>query len=77
MQTILQQAQLLTTQIVNSEQFSQDLMNAAQQSNKKEVDRLITSIGITVQFESKFTPSGIEVHLFDRACCGLTVNLGW
>ena len=77
MQVIMQQAQLLTTKIAASEQFSHDLMNAAQLSNKKEVDRLITSLGITVQFDTKFTPSGIEVHLFDIACCGLTVNLGW
>lgn len=77
MQVIMQQAQLLTTKIADSDQFSHDLMNAAQLSNKKEVDRLITSLGITVQFDTKFTPSGIEVHLFDIACCGLTVNLGW
>ncbi|ATP41087.1 hypothetical protein CSE16_14065 [Solibacillus sp. R5-41] len=77
MQSIMQQAQLLTTKIAASEQFSHDLMNAAQLSNKKEVDRLITSIGVTIQFETKFTPSGIEVRFFEIACCGLTVNLGW
>ncbi|MEG0440358.1 MAG: hypothetical protein RR587_14080 [Solibacillus sp.] len=77
MQAIIQQAQLLTTKIAASEQFSHDLMNAAQLSNKKEVDRLITSTGVTIQFEAKFTPTGIEVHFFEIACCGLTVNLGW
>ncbi|MGE7024024.1 hypothetical protein [Solibacillus cecembensis] len=77
MHSIMQQAQLLTDKIGASEQFSHDLMDAAQLSNKTEVDRLITSIGITIKFETKFTPSGIEVRFYEIACCGLTVNLDW
>ncbi|MEO4054444.1 hypothetical protein [Solibacillus sp. CAU 1738] len=76
-QTIFQQAILLATKIAESEQFSHDLMNAAQLSNKAEVDRLISSTGITKKFESKFTPSAIQIHFFDSSCCGLTMILHW
>ena len=76
-QAIMQQSQLLTSKIADSEQFAHDLMSAAQLSDKVEVDRLITSTGITIKFETKFTPDGIQIRFTEHACCGLTIILDW
>lgn len=76
-QSIMQQSQFLTSKIASSEQFAHDLMSAAQLSNKAEVDKLIASTGITIKFETKFTPDGIQVRFSEHACCGLTLILEW
>ena len=74
---IMQQSQLLTSKIADSEQFAHDLMSAAQLSNKAEVDKLITSTGITIKFDTKFTPDGIQIRFTEHACCGMTLILNW
>lgn len=74
---IMQQAQLLTDRIDESEQFAHDLMNAAQQSNKTEVEKLITSTGITIKFETTYTPDGFRITFTESSCCKLTLILGW
>lgn len=76
-QSIMQQSQLLISKIAESEQFAHNLMNAAQVSNKTEVDQLITSTGITIKFDTKFTPDGIQIRFTEHACCGLTIILDW
>lgn len=76
-QTIFQQAHLLTNKIAESDQFAHDLMNAAQLSNKAKVDQLIVSTGITIKFETKFTPDGIQIRFMESDCCGLTMILDW
>lgn len=73
----MQQAQLLTDKIDESEQFAHDLMNAAQLSNKTEVEKLITSTGITIKFETNYTPDGFRIIFTDSDCCKLTLNLNW
>lgn len=77
MQSLMHQSQFLTSKITESEQFAHDLMNAAQLSKKTEVDRLITSTGITIKFETKYTPEGIQIRFTEHPCCGLTLILGW
>ncbi|MFJ8089429.1 hypothetical protein ACIQ7N_14660 [Lysinibacillus sp. NPDC095746] len=74
---IMQQAQLLTDKIDESEQFAHDLMNAAQQSNKTEVEKLIASTGITVKFDTTYTPDGFRITFTESSCCKLTLILGW
>lgn len=74
---IMQQAQLLTDKIDESEQFAHDLMNAAQQSNKTEVEKLIASTGITIKFETTYTPDGFRIIFTDSGCCKLSLILGW
>lgn len=75
--SIMQQAQLLTDKIDSSQQFAHDLKNAAQLSNKTEVEKLITSTGITTKFETNYTPDNFRIHLIDSACCGVTLILNW
>lgn len=76
-QNIMQQAHLLVDKIAVSDQFAHDLINAAQLSNKTEVDKLISSTGITVTFDTKYTPDGIRINLKEIGCCGLTIILNW
>lgn len=73
----MQQAQLLTDKIENSQQFAHDLMNAAQLSNKAEVEKLISSTGITMKFETNYTPDSFRIRLIDNGCCGVILNLNW
>ncbi len=74
---IMQQAQLLTDKIDGSEQFAHDLMDAAQKSNKSEVEKLIISTGITMKFETNYTPDNIRIVFTDSECCKLTLVLSW
>ncbi|MFL1998012.1 hypothetical protein AB1J28_00845 [Lysinibacillus irui] len=74
---IMQQAQLLTDKIESSQQFAHDLMNAAQLSNKAEVEKLISSTGITMKFETNYTPDSFRIRLIDNGCCGVILNLNW
>lgn len=73
----MQQVQLLTDKINESEQFAHSLMDAAQKSNKSEVERLITSTGITTKFETNYTPDNIRIVFTDSECCKLTLVLSW
>lgn len=75
--SIMQQIQLLTDKIDGSEQFAHDLMDAAQKSNKSEVERLITSTGITIKFETNYTPDNIRIVFTDIECCKLSLVLSW
>ena len=77
MQSLMQQSQFLTSKITESEQFAHDLMNAAQLSKKTDVEKLIASTGITIKFETKYTPDGIQIRFTEYPCCRLTLNLGW
>ncbi|MEK5233764.1 hypothetical protein MHB42_18885 [Lysinibacillus sp. FSL K6-0232] len=74
---IMQQAQLLTDKINSSQQFAHDLMNAAQLSNKAKVEQLITSTGITMKFETNYTPDSFQIRLINSGCCGITLNMNW
>ncbi len=73
----MQQAQLLVNKIASSHQFATDLMNAAQQSNKEAVEQLIKSVGITIEFKTKYTPDGIQIILIEKNCCSLTLLFEW
>ncbi|WP_431027186.1 hypothetical protein [Lysinibacillus sp. LZ02] len=77
MQNIVQQVQLLLDKIAKSEQFAHELMNEAQRSNQAAVDQLIKSVGITLQFEAKYTPDGIRIVFTEKNCCSLTLILQW
>lgn len=74
---IMRQAQLLTDKIEESEQFAHDLMDAAQLSNKTEVEKLISSTGVTMKFETNYTPDRIRIIFTDSDCCKLTLILSW
>ncbi|WP_225229808.1 hypothetical protein [Sporosarcina quadrami] len=76
---LMKQVELLTTKIANSADFANELMQAAQASDQKKVDELITSAGISTTFQSKYTPDGIRIQVHDKAgiCCELILTLHW
>lgn len=76
-QSIMQQAQLLTEKIEGSDQFAHDLKNAAQLSKQDEVEKLISSAGVTTKFEAKYTPDNIRIVLKEGGCCSIAVILYW
>lgn len=80
-QELMVQADLLIDRIISSNEFSYELMTAAQLSKTKEVEELILSTGITIKVETKFTPSGIHINLKNSdegvGCCDLLMTLHW
>ncbi|WP_050901098.1 hypothetical protein [Lentibacillus jeotgali] len=65
-------------------EFSRKLMQAAQQGNQSEVDRLVHSInGLYVSTQTTYTPTGVIFDLESPAanqganCCNLTMTLKW
>jgi len=77
MNKMVPQVQMLFDKITTSEQFAQELKNAAQRSDKATVNRLIQSVGVTNEFEAKYTPDSIQIKFIEKNCCDLTVVLGW
>lgn len=71
------QVQLLFDKISTSDQFARDLKTAAQRSDKATVNRLIRSVGVTNEFEIKYTPDSIQIKLIEKNCCFFTVVLDW
>ena len=80
-QELMEQAKLLIDKIISSNEFSYELKTAAQLSEKKKVEELILSTGITIKVETKFTPTGIQINLKNSdegvGCCDLLMTLNW
>lgn len=77
MRKMVPQVQLLFDKISTSDQFARDLKTAAQRSDKATVNRLIRSVGVTNEFEIKYTPDSIQIKLIEKNCCFFTVVLDW
>lgn len=81
MKALLKDASLLLTKLAESKDFGSKIMAAAQQSNTKEVEKLIKSTGIKSKVATSFTPDGITLKLSSTAggteCCHLTIALRW
>lgn len=80
-QILIRDARLLTDKIVSDPAFASNLMNAAQLSDQKTVDKLIQSTGITIKTKAYFSPTGIRIE-FDsteigEGCCKLDMRLMW
>jgi mannose/fructose/N-acetylgalactosamine-specific phosphotransferase system component IIC len=64
--------------------FAHRIMDAAQQGNQEQVDRLLRSIGIKAPITTRFSPTGIMISLHSREdqdpfknCCSLTFSIKW
>lgn len=62
--------------------FAQNMMEAAQQGKKAQVEHLVKSIGLTVPVTTHYTPSGVTFTLHSQTdqhipCCTLSVSLKW
>ncbi len=81
MQFLMKEASLVLNKFAVSKDFATKVMNAAQQSNMKEVDQLIKSTGIKSKVKTSFNPDGINMQLSsnigEAECCHLTIGLRW
>ncbi|KXH81740.1 hypothetical protein [Sporosarcina sp. HYO08] len=78
---LTKEANLLVNKIIEAPKFANELMNAAQLSNKTKVHDLILSVGITSKINTYYTPTGIRIE-FDNSdqtnsCCRLNMSLHW
>jgi hypothetical protein len=80
---LMEQGSILLDRLGDAD-FDQKIMEAAQQGNKAEVDRLIQSIGLKVPVNTKFSPTGVTFELTANPdpnnpanCCTLSVNMKW
>lgn len=80
-QLLTKQINLFFDKVTTSQQFSNDLMEAAQLSNTKKVEEMIKSVGITAKINCNFTPTGIIIDVTNGEsggdCCHLRVTLPW
>jgi hypothetical protein len=81
MQNLMKEASLVLNKLAISKPFANKIMYEAQQSNKKEVEKLIKSTGIKSKVETIFNPDGINLKLSSKVggsdCCHLTIGLKW
>ncbi|TLS38229.1 hypothetical protein [Pseudalkalibacillus caeni] len=63
---LLKDAETLAKRISVDAVFAHDLKDAAQRSDKEAVHRMIKETGISVTFETKFTPDGIRVEFLPK-----------
>ncbi|TFJ93289.1 hypothetical protein [Lentibacillus salicampi] len=82
-QILIHQGEILLDRL-NDTQYAVQLMQAAQQGNQSEVNRLIDSIdGLYVPTQTTYTPSGVIFELQSPAvsqganCCTLKITLKW
>jgi hypothetical protein len=78
---LMKDANIVMSQITSSSSFSKDLMSAAQQSNTKEVERMIRATGIKRMPKIDYNPDGITMNFTDYAgekeCCHIITQLRW
>jgi hypothetical protein len=80
-QKLMKQTDLIVKKIIESDKFAHDLMEAAQKSDQKKVDQLISSTGVKIKYKATFSPDGINIRLQNGeqggACCTLVLALSW
>lgn len=78
---LMKDANIVMSKITSSSSFSKDLMSAAQQSNTKEVERMIRATGIKRMPKIDYDPDGITMIFTDYAgekeCCHIITQLRW
>lgn len=76
--SLISDATILLNKMKSSKGFSTELMNFAQKSKTKEVERLIKSVGIKKVPEVEFNPDGLILDFRgEAACCYLTLKVKW
>ncbi|WP_262176832.1 hypothetical protein [Saccharococcus sp. Marseille-Q5394] len=78
---VMNEANLFIGTLTASDDFARRLMDAAQRSDQKEVERLVRSTGVTIKYNLSYTPSGIRIDFSNsdaqNSCCTLRMALGW
>lgn len=78
---LMKEASLVLDKFASSKEFGKKVMTAAQESNTKEVERLVKSIGVTSDIHIDYNPDELKMefmsHVQNTECCKLTVALRW
>lgn len=78
---LMKEASMVLDKLASSKEFGARLMDVAQHSNTKEVERLIHSVGITSDVEIDYNPDGLELKFKSKVknldCCKLSISLRW
>ncbi|WP_112180774.1 MULTISPECIES: hypothetical protein [Paraliobacillus] len=78
---LMKDANMVLDKLSNSKEFNTELMYAAQSSNKKEVNRLINSLGLASDVTIDFNPDGLHLEfksqVESKECCHLKIALRW
>ena len=78
---LLHETNLLLNKLTDNSDFALQLMTAAQTANRKEVERLVRSVGILRKANISFTPDVFRIELRTTAanleCCKLAISLRW
>jgi hypothetical protein len=81
MQKLMKEASLVLNKFAESQGFAYKVMDAAQKSDLKEVERLIKTTGIKSKVHTTYNPDGINLKLSSKVgatdCCHLTIALRW
>lgn len=79
--SLMRDTSVVLDKLAESEEFGTQLMSAAQQSDSKEVDRLIHSLEITSDVDVYYNPDGLRFEfkseIAEIHCCTLTIALRW
>ncbi|MBU9712186.1 hypothetical protein [Evansella tamaricis] len=79
---LMEQGKIILNSLQSSKELIRELMNAAQESNDEEVDRIIQSTGVSSIVNTSYTPNGVTFTLYADSesvsrCCTLTMYLRW
>ncbi|MDN4495613.1 hypothetical protein [Ureibacillus aquaedulcis] len=76
---LMKEASMVLGKLASSKEFGARLMDVAQRSNTKEVERLIQSVGITSDVVVYYNPDGLEMEFRARNldCCKLSISMRW
>ncbi|WP_235356929.1 hypothetical protein [Bacillus alveayuensis] len=81
MQKLIKDGSLILKKLAESKEFAFKVMSAAQESDTKEVQQLIQSIGIQSKVDIYYNPDGIRLTLSSKVgqieCCKLAISLRW
>jgi hypothetical protein len=81
MQKLMKDGSLILKKLAESKEFAFKVMSAAQESDTKEVQQLIQSIGIQSKVDIYYNPDGIRLTLSSKVgqieCCKLAISLRW
>lgn len=79
-QSLLQDAKKVIDMLASSKPFAEQLMNAAQQSQKSVVTGMIQKTGVHTVPDINYNPEGIRLDFYPKTgedYCHIIINLKW
>lgn len=81
MENLMSEARTVIQKIETSEEFANEVMGAAQESDQSKVVSLIKSTGVSSPFEAEYNPDRLKLNMSSSVeqleCCKLTIMLRW